>query len=164
MDSVTIILGVLATAVFLVPIFYIQRKQKGQANKAKQAFLEAANEQGLQIGRHDFWNEQYGIGLDEAKSRLFYWHNNGYDPQEVVVDLGSVKRCVVDNVHHDVNGNRIIDSIVLRVAMHGPKATELYLPFYSKEGNMMLSGELQLAEKWSGIVQHSMVNRQAVQV
>ncbi|WP_040574655.1 hypothetical protein [Pontibacter sp. BAB1700] len=164
MDLEAIVLGILATAVFLVPIFFIQRKQKGEANKAKKAFLAAASAQGLNIGQHDFWNERYGIGMDEAQGQIFYWHNEEADLQESIIDLSSVRKTSIDNMHRDVNGNRIIDMIVLRVALHGPKAPELYLPFYNREGSMMLSGELQLAEKWSNIIQQNMAKMQAVQV
>ena len=164
MDLEAIVLGLLATAVFLVPIFFIQRKQKGNANKAKQAFLAAAAKQGLTIGQHDFWNERYGIGLDEAQGRLYYWHHDEVEPKEINIDLGSVRRSTVDNMYRDVNGNRVIDMIALRVALHGPKAPELNLPFYTKEGSMMLSGELQLAEKWSNIIQQRTAKMQAVQV
>src|SRR5690606_16013069 len=122
------------------------------------------NRHGLQLGQQGFWNEQYGIGLDETNNRLFYWHLDGLKPQEVVVDLGAVKQSAVDNVFRDVNGNRIIDAIGLRLSQSGGKSPNLYLPFYTKEGSMMLSGELQLAEKWNAIVLSKIASRQAVQV
>jgi hypothetical protein len=155
MDLEVILMGVLATAVFLVPIIIIQYKQKGQATKTMQAFLTASVQQELHLGMYDFWNEQYGIGLDETKGQLYYWHNDAVDPQEVVIDLGTVRRSTVENVYREVNDNRIIDSIGLRVALDGPKAPELYLSFYTKEGSMMLSNELPLAGKWNAILQSS---------
>jgi hypothetical protein len=91
MDFETIMLGLLAVAVFLVPIFYIQRKQKGQANKVEQVFLEASQKQGLNLSKYDFWNEQYGIGLDEVNNKLYYWNNTAQDPQEVLVDVHSIQ-------------------------------------------------------------------------
>ncbi|MDO6391300.1 hypothetical protein Q4E40_14260 [Pontibacter sp. BT731] len=164
MEISTIVMGILALALFVIPIYFIQNKQKAKLNKAKQPFIEAAHRHGLHLGRHDVWNGQYGIGLDEANNRLFYWHNEKPNPQETIIDLGSVKQCVVDNVHRDVNGNRIIDAIGLRIALHGAKAASVYLPFYITEDIMMLKGELQLAEKWNSIIQGKMTSRQAVQV
>lgn len=166
MDFETILLGILATAVFLLPILYIQRKQKSQANKGQQAFVAAAQLHGLQLSTSDFWGNQYGIGLDKVQGKLFYRNASELDPQEVVIDLGQVRRCSFDNVHREQNGNRIIDMIVLRIGLHGPKAPELYLPFYNREGNLMLSGELQLAEKWCHLIQQQLADqpRQAVQV
>ncbi|WP_299700534.1 hypothetical protein [uncultured Pontibacter sp.] len=164
MDFETIILGLLCLGAFLVPIFYIQRMQTGQTNKALKVFLAAAEQQGLHLSKHDLWNEQYGIGLDETKGKLYYWHNDAVDPQEVLIDLGTVRRSTVENMYREVNGNRIIDSIGLRVSLHGAKAPELYLPFYTKEGSMMLSNELPLAEKWNAILQSAVVTPQAVKV
>ncbi|MBX0331854.1 hypothetical protein K3G39_01240 [Pontibacter sp. HSC-14F20] len=164
MDISTIIMGILAVALFIIPIYYIQHKQKSNVSKAKQPFLDAANQQGLQLGQHDFWNEQYGIGLDQSGNRLFYWHHDGQKPQETIIDLGAVKQSVVENMHREVNSNRIIDTIGLRLSVSGTKSPNLYLPFYDKEGSMMLSGELQLAEKWNAIIQSKMASRQAVQV
>lgn len=151
-------------ALFVIPIYYIQHKQKSNANKAKQPFMEAASRHGLQLGQHDFWNEQYGIGLDETNNRLFFWHLDGQKTQAEVIDLDTVKQCSLENLHRDVNGNRIIDTIGLRLSVSGGKASNLYLPFYDKEGSMMLSGELQLAEKWQGIIKQRLVSKQAMPV
>lgn len=163
MDTSTIVLGILSVALFIIPLYYIQHKQKLKVSKAKQPFLDAATRQGLQLGQQDFWNEQFGIGLDEASNRLFYWHIDGQKPQESVIELDTVKQSILENLHHDVNGNRIIDSIGLRLSLIGAKVPNLYLPFYDKEGNMMLNGELQLAEKWNAIIQNKMASK-AVQV
>jgi hypothetical protein len=157
MDFETIMLGLLALAVFLVPIFYIQRKQKGQANKVEQVFLEASQKQGLNLSKYDFWNEQYGIGMDEAHSKLYYWNNATQDPLEVLIDLHSIRRSAVDNMYREVNKNRVIDMIVLRLALHGPKSPELYLTFYNKDGSMMLNDELLLASKWDSILKSRIV-------
>ena len=165
MDTSTIVMGLLALALFVIPVYYLQHKQKSKLNKAKQPFMEAANRKGLNLGQHDVWDEQYGIGLDEVNNRLFYWHNDQDEPQETSLDLGSVKQCEVDNAHRDVNGNRIIDAIGLRIALHGSKATSVYLPFYVTKDIMMLRGELQLAEKWNAIIQKRIVQTpQAVKV
>ncbi len=166
MDFETMLLGILAVAVFLLPILYIQRKQKSQAGKERRAFVMAAEQQGLQLSEFDFWADQYGIGVDSVQGRLYYRNASELDPQEVVLHLNQVRRCTFDNVHREQNGNRIIDMIVLRIGLHGPKAPELYLPFYNREGNLMLSGELQLAEKWCKLIQEQMVHQpqKAVQV
>lgn len=164
MDSSTILLGILAVALFIVPVYYIQHRQKTQVYKAKQPFLAAAQQQGVSLGQHDFWNEQYGIGLDTTNSRLFYWSSDAHAPQQVVIDLGTVKHIALENMHREVSGNRIIDSIGLRLSLSGAKAQSLYLPFYDKEGNMMLNGELQLAEKWQVLLKSKTEGIPAVQV
>jgi hypothetical protein len=166
MDFETMLLGILATAAFLLPILYIQRRQKSQANKEQQAFVAAAQLQGLQLSEFDFWADQYGIGLDKAQGKLFYRNASELDPQEVVLYLEQVRRCTFDNVHREQNGNRIIDMIVLRIGLYGPKSPELYLPFYNREGSLMLSGELQLAEKWCRLIQQHVAKQpqQPVQV
>lgn len=159
MDFETLLLGVLATAVFLLPILYIQRKQKTDANKAQQAFVDAAQLHGLQLTEFNFWGDQYGIALDAAQGKLYYRNAHPQDPQEVLLYLDKVHRCTFDNVHRDQNGNRIVDKIVLRIGLQGPKAPELSLPFYNREGNLMLSGELQLAEKWCKLIRENMVKQ-----
>lgn len=139
--------------------------QVGQVNKAVKVYLAAAEQHGLTIGQHDFWNQRYGLGLDEGQRKLFYWHDDAHDPQEVVVELNEVRKCTVNNVYREVNGNRIIDMIGLRLTMQGARSPELYLSFYDKEGSMMLSNELPLAEKWNGIIQASTAaSPQAVKV
>ncbi|SIT77487.1 hypothetical protein [Pontibacter indicus] len=164
MDTSTIVMGILALALFVVPIYYIQQKQKSKLNKAKQPFLDAAQRHGLQLGKYDFWNEQYGIGLDETESRLFYWHNETGIPQEMITELSSVKQSIVDSAYRENNGNRIFDAIGLRLMLQGAKESSVYLPFYLTKDIMMLKGELKLAEEWNAIIQHNISSRKAVQV
>jgi hypothetical protein len=156
MDLATLIIGLLSVAVFIVPVLYIQRKQKGNSGKLLAAFMAAGAQQGLRITKHERWNEQFAIGLDETQHKLFYMNKQALTPQQVVVDLAEVKNCAVVNMSRDVNGSRIIDLIGLRFSFHNTKWPEQLLEFYNKEESMLLSGELQLAEKWRVIVSDAM--------
>jgi hypothetical protein len=95
-----------------------------KAGKSLQVFLDAAKLQELQLSKYDFWNEQYGIGLDETRRKLYYWHNDAQHPKELLVDLGSIRKSEVENVFREVNANRVIDHIGLRLALLGAKSPE----------------------------------------
>ncbi|WP_018477592.1 hypothetical protein [Pontibacter roseus] len=149
MDLETIVIGLFALAVFVLPILYIQRKQKAKAGKALGNFLALGEQHQLRLTQHESWNEFYAIGLDEGQRKLFYLNQQEAQVPPIVVDLTEVKKCEVANEYRELNGNRIIDLIGLRLTFRNPAQREQILEFYSKEGNTMLSVELQLARKWS---------------
>lgn len=152
MDLQTIIIGVLALAVFIVPVYLIQSKQKKQSVKVLDELLSFSEEQQLRLTRLDFWNEVFAIGIDETNRKLVYYNKQDFSPRQVIIDLADVKNCEVVKESREVNGNLIIDQIVLRFSFDGPKKQEQRLEFYNREQNMMLSSELHFARKWVEIV------------
>ncbi|MBD1396461.1 hypothetical protein H9Q13_04735 [Pontibacter sp. JH31] len=152
MDLQTIIIGVLALAVFIVPVYLIQRKQKKQSNMVLDRMLSFCEERQMQLTKLDFWNEVFAIGIDEAVGKVVYFNMQDVVARQVIVDLADVKCCELVKDSRKVNGDLIIDQIVLRFHFTGPKRQSQELEFYNREQNMMLSNELHFANKWMGIV------------
>jgi hypothetical protein len=150
MNSETIIIGLLSVALFVVPIMYIQHKQKQKAGKALQEFLVMAGQLQVKPTQHELWNDRYAISLDEEQKKLFYLKKDDVKEQKHIVNLADTKRCAVVSVSRDVNGSKIIDQIGLSLTSRTGK--DLYLGFYNKEESLNMSGELLIAQKWSGLI------------
>ena len=118
-------------------------------------FLGLARSQQLQLTRHEFWDDCYGVGLDEGQQKLFYVKKHQDTAQQQVVTLADMKSCSVSTTSRDSGGNKVIEQISLRFTPRNPSAKEFYLEFYSHEVNLMLSEELQTANKWSDVVNES---------
>ena len=155
MDLSTIIISIIALMLFVVPIMYIKSVQKKKAQKHLNEFLGQAQAQQLQLTQHEFWDDCYGIGLDEAKQKLFYVKKHQGNEQQQVVNLAEMKSCSVSTTSREAGDNTVIEQISLRFTPRTPKAQELYLEFYSHEVNLMVSGELRTANKWSDIANES---------
>ncbi|WP_299825355.1 hypothetical protein [uncultured Pontibacter sp.] len=162
MDFVTIIIGLISLALFIVPIMYISRKQKQVAGKAMQEFLALAGQQELSLTKYDFWNQRFALGLDEKQHKLFYFCKQADKEQVLLLDLADVKSCELVKDSREVNDNKIIDLIALRLSFRAAKPQ--LLVFYQKEDNMLLGGELQLATKWSAIISEALKNNANKQV
>lgn len=152
MDITSAIIGLISLALFIVPILYIQGKQKKGTKKLLDDYARLAEKHRLTISKSDSWNNCFVIGLDKAQSKLLYLKKQKEKEHVVLINLPDVETCTVTNLHRDVNNNRVIDFIGLRFKLRGPKQAEQALEFYNKDESMYLSDELLLCEKWSAIV------------
>ncbi|WP_266203384.1 hypothetical protein [Pontibacter kalidii] len=155
MDLTTIVIGCLALAVFIVPIMYLQRKQKEKTGKASAEFLAMGEQQQVRLAKYELWNDRYGIGLDEEQKKLFYLRKDDAQEQKLLLNLADFKKSSVSSASRDVNGTKVFDLIELRLTSRNAKHSELRLEVYDKEVSIMLSGELQLAEKWNTLINAS---------
>ncbi len=152
MDLGSAIFGIFTLACFIVPVIYLQSKKSKEKKEVLKIFKALAQQQGLIISAHDFWNHCYAIGLDSEQNKLFYFKNQDGREQNVVIDLTEVEKCSVVNVNRMVNDNKIIDRLGLSFAFRNPKLPEKILEFYTKEEGMPVNDEFQLSEKWKAIV------------
>lgn len=72
MELGEVIFALIALACFIVPVIYLQRKNKQEKKKFLKEFLHLAEQEQLMISAHDFWNHNYAIGLDTNSDKLFY--------------------------------------------------------------------------------------------
>ncbi|GAB3196254.1 hypothetical protein ABID22_002830 [Pontibacter aydingkolensis] len=151
MDLETLIIGAISLAVFIVPIILIQSKQKAKKNKLLSEFLASGEQQQLRITQYDFWNQCYGIGLDEVQQKLFYANKCAGKEQQLVINLAEVSKCRLVSEKREVNGNVVFDLIGLHISFRNPKLPDQHLEFYNKEISLSLMDELQLAEKWNAL-------------
>ena len=152
MVFVTIIIGVISLAVFVVPVLYLITRHKKKAGEALREFLALGEQQQLRLTRHDFWEPGLAIGLDEGQRKLLYLQKQDSFMKQTLIDLAEVKSCTVVNLHHEVNGNRIIDEVALHVTFLDAKRPIQSLVFYSKAWDMLPNVELRLAEKWNASI------------
>lgn len=160
MDSSTIIIGLVCLAIIILPILYFQRNQKNKASKLFNEFSNLAGQQQLNISQYDFWDPFYAIGLDSDKMKLFYTKRRESVVQETVIDLLEVGQYRVSNTNRDTNGSKVIDYIELTFTYRNSKHPEKSLEFYNREENLILGGELRLAEKWKTIINTSLAAKQ----
>ncbi len=153
MDLQAIIIGLVAVALCVLPILYLQIKRKQEKDVLLNSFLLIAAKQQVSVSDYALWDPFFAIAIDQQHKRLLYLSDITDPLRMVQVDLKTVATCIVEKVSSQVNGNLIIESIALHLRHRdGAKPRESTLLFYQKEMSLNLSGELQLAEKWKRII------------
>ncbi|TXK45895.1 hypothetical protein FVR03_11350 [Pontibacter qinzhouensis] len=153
MDVTSIIIGLAAVALFIVPILYVQHTQKAKKQKLLQDFEALAGQQKLTISQHDFWDPYYTIGIDSTQNMLFYTlRKEGQEQQQVLIDLAAISACTVRCTHREANGEKIIERVDLVFTNPNSRPAEKTLEFYNREVNLNFNNELMLAEKWKSLV------------
>lgn len=117
--------------------------------------LDFAAEIGCTITVYDIWGDTR-IGVDREKRYLFFIRRFDDSFFKTAIDINNVSVCKMTNVSHAVGDGKerqlVIDKILLSFIFKREK-TDTNLEFYdSEKDGMQITDELQLAEKWEGIV------------
>jgi hypothetical protein len=153
MDLQTISIGLVAIALCVLPILYLQSIRKKEREKLLNCFLSVVAQREITVSSFDLWDPFFAIGIDLNKKQLVYSSDCTYHDCTVQIDLTTVDKCTVEKVSNQVNDNMVIDAIVLKIwGRNKAKLQEVTLVFYQKEISLNLRNELQLAEKWKSII------------
>ncbi len=157
MDLQTIIIGLVATALCVLPILYLQSIRKKEKGKLLQSFLAVAAQRQLQLSTSEMWDPFFAIGIDLQKMQLIYLSDCTYSESTIQLDLTTIEKCTVEKLSSQANGNLVIEAIALKIRYRdAAKFKESTLVFYQKEMSLNLRDELQLAEKWQKIIESTL--------
>jgi hypothetical protein len=155
-DLVTIIIVVLASSTFLVPIVYFEYFRKRAAVKFAAGFKKASHKNSLHLSQYDVWNDRYGIGIDPAAKKMIYLNQANGQAVTLVQDLRELKKCRVereDSLLAMPDGNRKIPARVnLQLEFTSPGKNQVSVEFYKAKIGDSLRDEVLLAEKWAKII------------
>jgi hypothetical protein len=162
MDSYLILTGsiiILATISFIV---YPQINNKNREKKAFSVLQNFAKEFSSNISSYDRWDKSL-IGIDSGKiNKLFFLRTISNKEYREVINLSEVMSCrlVLDErtVLYKKKQVNVIDKIDLVFSFGNTNKQGVKLEFYNADYDQLtLSGELQLAQKWSEIVKSILV-------
>lgn len=157
----TIDTGTLLTAVFFlllctVPFILLNISHK---RKVKQNLLllngEAAKHN-LQVSTFNTWGNT-SIGMDEKANVIFFTKRTADGEIAQQVKLAEATKCRIANIKRSESDGghhySLTEKLELVFEMRDKSKTETALPFYDilYDGGM-LTGELQVAEKWCNII------------
>jgi ABC-type glycerol-3-phosphate transport system permease component len=163
MKSGTIIMIGMVLLIFVIPtiwIYLISIKNEKLFKKKLFNFAETSN---CKISELDFWKKSV-IGIDKTLHRLFYIKTVNSEEYKKEIDLTEIQKCRVLNASRSMNnkdGNyTTVDKLELIFTYRDKTRPELALEFYNAiHDSLSLSGEVQLIEKWSLIVNSELGNK-----
>jgi hypothetical protein len=162
-DLTSIIIVIIASACFFVPIIYFEYFKKRAARRFTAYFRKISKNNNLTLSQYDVWDDQYGIGIDEVAKKMIYLNKfNGHDVT-VLQDLTELNKCRTvkkNNVIKMPDGDRNIPTrIDLQLGFLNPDKKDVTIGFYDGEIGESVRDEVILAEKWSRIINSKVKNR-----
>ena len=161
MDSGTLIFVIVFVMICTVLVVIINKNKSKKEKQLFQTLQDLAGESKCQISEHDQWRNSL-IGIDKQANRLFYIRTTDEIVNRKSVSLGEIQKCRVINTNRLVTNNgsnyTVTDRIELTLTCRDSKTADHLLEFYNtKQDNLILNGELQLAEKWAKIVNETII-------
>lgn len=155
MDLGTAILGMVAIAICVLPIIWLQKIQKKGANTLLFALTELASKHHAVLSTKEV-HRDFAIGMDESKNFLFFIKKSKDEDIAEAIDLAEITSCKVINTHMSFNthdgARKVIEKLVLSFVPAVENKVTVNLEWYDMYKNVQLSGELQLIERWEGMV------------
>ena len=151
MDGITILLAVVISGLFAAPFLLAAYNKKQTKSKYQQTLSQSWPERALSFDSYDSWNG-YAIGLDSRQQLLAYIRFEGNTAAEKqIIELAQFGNCSIKQETETADtGHRSTKRLGLLLTPRQAGSTApSYLLFYDSGTNFMLSGELELTNKWS---------------
>jgi hypothetical protein len=151
MDFESVILGIAILVVCLLPFAFLNVSKKRKQKAFFQLFLNHAHESQSLITVFDIF-DKYLLAFNKT-NRRFYFFNTA---QEKIIfhniDLAQISSVKLDKQYPYDAANKRIDQLCLVFTFKDLSSKTLSIELYNRSKTFQLSGELQLAERWLGLI------------
>ena len=157
MDSDLILRGSITILAIISLIVFLHIRNRKREKKAFSVLQNFAKEFNCHVSSYDRWDKSL-IGIDSGEmNKLFFLRTISNKEYREAINLSEVMSCrlVLDErtVQYNKEKVNVIDKIDLVFSFVNTHKQDVKLEFYNADyDRLTLSGELQLAQKWSGIV------------
>lgn len=156
METKTIILVVISLLVLIVPFAFAYFNRRRKDSKTKSALMKYVNEYNSRLDESNILSN-LAIGLDREQARLFFIKNNYNQITAKIVNLNDIKSVRLINDRKAMNAGKsstlIVEKIAISLSNKSADTKDIILELYDKDVNLSLNGEVQVAEKWVGILE-----------
>lgn len=147
-DLGTAIIGAVLIFICILPFAIMYYKRVKNENKMLQALKEFAEQNKSKIDEHECCGD-FIIGFDKDKKQVLFFKQIKERTLSQLVELSAVKNCSVQQKGRAAGAIGVTKQVELSFSPKDKNKAEIKLPLYEEEVNAQLSGELQLADKWS---------------
>ena len=155
MEIGTTIVGIIIIAVCIASLVLMSRSNKSKQNNLKKSLVNIALHNHCEL-THSEACGNVAIGMDAAKKKLFFVRQKGEENVSRMLDLSGLAKTYVVN-HSRTAGEKgelkATDKLELILTFREKNKPDDKLEFYNVENDSLrLMGELQMIEKWNGIL------------
>jgi len=156
MDFGTIIIGVIVTALCILPFFIF----KSGAGKRRKELLDQltrmAQQQNGRISQVDTMG-QFAIGMDEDARTVYFIRGQAGREESRIIRLDDFRSCKPLNTTRSIDNAqvnyKVVEKLELVLIEKHRHHAEQTLEFYQADSGTQLSGEYQLLEKWAKLIE-----------
>lgn len=159
MDSGSLLIGAIMLALCVVPILFIGRSRKKHKKKLLNSLLSFAESQNCNITQHELCGK-ISLGLAEDPNYFFFVKHSKEKVTKQYVNLTEIQNCKVINTSTAVGSKaekiKVLDKLEMSFVPHDKSKQGIIIQFFDVEEDVQLTGELQLIEKWSKLINHKL--------
>lgn len=156
MEMKTLIMVSITVLVVMIPFVFVYIKNQRKNNKTRSVLLKYANVYNSKIDESDTLHN-IAIGIDYTQNRLFFVKHFKNQESEQIINLNDVKSVRLVNEKRSVKTGKsstlVVEKIEILLTNNNPNEKDYILELYNEDINMVLSGEVQLADKWLAILE-----------
>jgi hypothetical protein len=155
MELGTTIVGIIIIVVCIGSLMLMSRSNKSKQNSLKKSLVNIALHNHCELTHSDA-SGNVAIGMDAVKRKLFFVRKKKEESFSRMLDLDGLEKAYVVN-HSRTAGEKgelkATDKLELILAFREKNKPDDKLEFYNVEDDSLrLMGELQMIEKWNGIL------------
>ncbi len=151
----TILLTVAIIILCALPIVIAQRNKIKKEKELKEKISKIEGYQ-TSIEKFDHWGKK-AVAIDKIHHKLYFF-SSGVDNGHKVIDLSEIRQVSLVKTHHNggSQSSGAIKKVELYLLAKDKARPNIELDFYDSErDSLTIREELQLAEKWSTLVESS---------
>ncbi len=152
----TAITGIVFLALFALPFVLDRRNRAGKKKRALLSLQQLALQHQCRIDQHELCGT-VALGLDKGKNAIFYIREEKDGQSSKFAHLADIRSCnLVNALRSTKQGGAAIastDRVQLNLLPKDASKAELYLEIFDAGSGLQLNGELQVAERWSKLIQ-----------
>jgi hypothetical protein len=155
METTTILLTVAIILLCALPIAVAVRNKSKKEKQFKEKISKIAGD-GATLEKFDRWGNK-AVAIDNLNHKLYFF-SDGIDQEHKVIELSDIRQVSLIKTHHNggSQGSGVIKQVDLYLLPKDKAKPNIELEFYNSErDSLTIRDELQLAEKWSAILETS---------
>ncbi len=159
MDSGTLIVGTILVVLCILPVILTERSRKKKEKRLYKHLASLAEAQNCKITKYERCCNMM-IGIDEINNHVFFIKKSKEGEKGQYINLREIQNCRIRTtgrtVEESTGGGMVTEKLELVFMPVLKSGTEIVWEIYNAEDNLQLSGELQLIEKWAGIIKEKL--------
>lgn len=155
MDLVTIFIAIISLLICSLPFWFVFRNRKKNEKKIISEFSLMANGKPFILSKFEMLPD-LAFGMDTSSKILYFKKTTRGESHKNVIDLSQFASCELLQTNRPVgshgNTHMIPDLISFRFVPKDKQHEQVKLLIYKSEESGPLTGELQMAKEWIGVI------------
>lgn len=147
MDNQSIYIGIIITAICILPLIILWWKRQKRDNLIKDEIIKQAQKEDCKLNKISV-NSAMAIGVDEAKMKVFFYKKEKDKAIHLKADLSNISNCRAIKSQDITDGENTVDHLDLAFNYKDKSKESLIFNFFGKNNILALDDEFILLTEW----------------